>query len=194
VFVAPLMKQIKIPPMLPAVVQNAFAGVDDLIFTIRYECYHCGGPVRYHDIRKKRFATIMEDGDKRTIFVQVYRYYCRHCGKLCYAEAPFYPDTKFGSPVIDLCITLSQVHPYNHTAKILNAMGIIVDRGTIRNFSERNLPRVSYAKMYDLPIPLSIFYLSDLVSKSNQRNPLDETDVMKACGFLPSWEPRLQSY
>lgn len=157
-----------------------------MTFTLLYECPYCSGPVKYHDNRKKRFATIREEDDtRRVISVQVHRYYCQKCGKLCYAKAPFYPDTKFGSPVIDLCITLSQTYPFNHTAKILHAMGVIVDRGTIRNFSERNLPRVSYAKIYSVPIPLSILYLSDLVIRSSRIYPLDEQEILKACGFEP---------
>ena len=97
--------------------------------------------------------------------------------------APFYPNTKFGSPVIDLCMTLARVHPFNHSARILQEMGVVVDRGTIRNFFSRDIPAVSYVKIYDLPIPLSIFYLSDLSSRMQQNRPVTQEDVLKVCGF-----------
>lgn len=152
-------------------------------FTLLDRCPHCGGDIRYHDNRKKRFATIIVDGEKRIINVLVTRYYCKKCGRLCYAMAPFYPNTKFGSPVIDLCMTLARVHPFNHSARILQEMGVVVDRGTIRNFFSRDIPAVSYVKIYGLPIPLSVFYLSDLSSKRQQSRPVTQEDVLRVCGF-----------
>ena len=177
------MKSIKIPSLIISVVQNAFSGLEGMEFTLLDCCPHCGGEVRYHDNRKKRFATIIVDGKKKIINVLVTRYYCKACGRLCYALAPFYPNTKFGSPVIDLCMTLARVHPFNHSAKILQEMGVVVDRGTIRNFFSRDIPEVSYAKIYDLPIPLSIFYLSDLASKRRQASLVTQEDVLRVCGF-----------
>jgi len=177
------VKIIKIPSLIASVVQNALYGLEGMEFTLLDCCPHCGGVVRYHDIRKKRFATIIIDGEKRIINVLVTRYYCKACGRLCYASAPFYPNTKFGSPVIDLCITLARVHPYNHSARILQEMGVVVDRGTIRNFFSRDIPEVSYAKMYGLPIPLSIFHLSDLSCRRRQQRHVSQEDILKVCGF-----------
>ena len=177
------MKSIKIPTLISSVVLNALMGVEGMEFTILKACPHCNGPVRYHDIRKKRFATVVVEGSKKIINVQVTRYYCKKCGKLCYAMAPFYPNTKFGSPVIDLCLTLARAHPFNHSARILQEMGVVVDRGTIRNFFSRAVPEVSYVKIYDLPIPLTIFYLSELASRRKQLRTVTQEDVLKVCGF-----------
>lgn len=177
------MKSIKIPSLISSVVLNALSGLEGMEFTLLDRCPFCGGTVRYHDNRKKRFATIINEGEKRIINVLVTRYYCKECGRLCYAMAPFYPNTKFGSPVIDLCMTLARVHPFNHSARILQEMGVVVDRGTIRNFFSRDIPEVSYAKIYGLPIPLSIFYLSDLSSKRKQSRLVTQEDVLKVCGF-----------
>ncbi|HOJ96054.1 MAG TPA: hypothetical protein PK024_04350 [Methanospirillum sp.] len=184
------MKIIKIPSLIASVVQNALSGLEGMEFTLLDCCPHCGGVVRYHDIRKKRFATIIIDREKRIINVLVTRYYCKACGKLCYASAPFYPNTKFGSPVIDLCITLARIHPYNHSARILQEMGVVVDRGTIRNFFSRDIPEVSYAKMYGLPIPLSIFHLSDLSSRRRQQRHVTQEDILRVCGFPSSHVPQ----
>lgn len=177
------MKLIKIPSILSSVIISALTGIDEMEFSIIPECHYCRGPVRFHDIRAKRFATVIEDGQKRIITVRVHRFYCRDCGKLCYARAPFYPNTKFGSPVADLCMTLAQDHPFNHTARILQTIGVVVDRGTIRNFSGQELPKVSYAKIYGLPIPLSICYLSDLFSRATWHYQVTQEEVLEVCGF-----------
>ncbi len=177
------MKAIKIPSIISGVVITALTGMDGTEFTILTECPHCSGPVRFHDIRAKRFATVVENGEKRIISVRVSRYYCRNCGKLCYARAPFYPETKFGSPVIDLCVAISRIHPFNHTSRILQEIGVIVDRGTIRNFSGRDLPEVSYARIYGLPIPLSICYLSDLFSRKKWNYQITQEEMLMYCGI-----------
>jgi hypothetical protein len=177
------VKSIKIPSLISSVVLNALTGIEGMEFTLLDHCPYCNGEVRYHDMRKKRFATVIIDGEKKIINVLVTRYYCKNCGKLCYAQAPFYPNTKFGSPVIDLCLTLARAHPFNHSARILQEMGVVVDRGTIRNFFSRDIPEVSYAKIYGLSIPLSIFYLSDLASKRQQSRLVTQEDVLKVCGF-----------
>ncbi len=154
-----------------------------MVFTLRDHCPWCNGAIRYHDIRKKRFATIVVDGEKRIINVLVTRYYCKACGRLCYAMAPFYPNTKFGSPVIDLCVTLARFHPYNHSARILQELGIVVDRGTIRNFFSHDIPPVSYVKIYGLPLPLSLLLLSDLASKKQHSQIVTQEDILRICGF-----------
>lgn len=184
------MKIIKIPSLISSVVLNALTGIEGMEFTLLQMCPYCYGQVKYHDVRKKRFATVILEGEKKIINVMVTRYYCRDCGKLCYALAPFYPGTKFGSPVIDLCLTLANSHPFNHSARILQEIGIVVDRGTIRNLSSRDLPRVSYAKIYGLPIPLSIFYLSDLSSRITQSRPVTQEDILSVCGFPVSVKKR----
>jgi hypothetical protein len=180
------VQKIKVPTLLSFLVTNALSGVADLEFTILRNCPFCGGEVKYHDIRKKRFATIEYDGEKHLIHVRVHRFYCRECGKLCYAHAPFYPDTKFGAPVIDLCMTIARDHAYNYTARVLKEMGVVVDRGTVRNFFEKDIHDVSYVKIYGHPIPLSIFSLSDLVFRATPQYPLSEEDVLSACDCLPT--------
>lgn len=177
------MKIIKIPSLLSEVIISALTGIDQMDFTHISHCYYCKGTIKFHDIRAKRFATVIEKGEKRNITINVHRYYCRDCGKLCYARAPFYPNIKFGSPVADLCMALARDYPFNHTAKILQGIGVVMDRGTIRNFSSQNIPPVSYAKLYGLSIPLSICYLSDLFSRSTWDYQVTEDDVMEVCGF-----------
>ena len=177
------MKLIKIPSLLSSVIISALTGIDTMEFTLITRCHYCKGPVKFHDIRAKRFATVIQNGQKRIITVRVHRYYCRDCGKLCYARAPFYPNLKFGSPVADLCMTLARDHPFNHTAKILQTIGVVVDRGTIRNFSGQEIPAVSYAKIYGLPIPLSICYLSDLFSRATWNYEVTQEEILEVCGF-----------
>ncbi len=177
------MKTVKIPSILTSLVLTGLTGIDGMEFSLLSHCPFCKGPLKFHDIRAKRFATVTDNDEKRIISVKVTRYYCRDCGKLCYAKAPFYPDTKFGSPVIDLCMTIARIHPYNHTAKILQEIGVVVDRGTIRNFSGRSLPPVSYAEIFGVPVPLSICYLSDLFGRKRYNYNITQEEVLKICNI-----------
>ena len=122
------MKPPRIPPMATAIIQNAFLAMDRVAFTELAACPHCGGAVTGHDTKEKQFAVISDEGAARTIHVKVKRFRCRECGRLCYADEPFYPDTRIGSPVIDLCVTLSATMPAGRAARVLEAMGVIVDR------------------------------------------------------------------
>jgi len=177
------VKVIRIPSLLSSVIISALSGIDMMEFTLINHCHYCNGLVKFHDIRLRRFATVIENGQKRNISIRVHRFYCQDCGKLCYARAPFYPNTKFGSPVADLCMTLAWDHSFNHAAKILNSVGVVIDRGTIRNFSVHEIPQVSYAKIYGLPIPLSVCYLSDLFSRKNWNYQVTQEEVLEVCGF-----------
>jgi hypothetical protein len=105
------MRPPRFPPMVSDIVQNALSSLDGVAFTELAACPHCGGSVTPHDLKEKQFA-VLADGEKtRTIHVKVKRFHCRQCGRLCYADEPFYPNTRIGSPVIDLCTTLSRVCP-----------------------------------------------------------------------------------
>jgi hypothetical protein len=125
-------KRVLVPPMLTSLMQTGMASMDGREFTDHGPCPACGGEVSGYDIREKFFATISEAGVTRDIHVKVKRFRCRSCGKLCYARSPFYPGTRLGLPVVDLCVTFSKEMPYNRVAEVLGAMGIVVDRGTVK--------------------------------------------------------------
>lgn len=178
------MKQkIIISPMLADLVGNALASMDGVKFTDLDACQSCGGDALIgHDLRAKRFATIIEDGRERTIRVLVKRFYCQQCGALCYAEAPFYPGTRLGSPIVDLCVLLSQQMPFNQVAQHLQAMGILVDRGTVRNYASLDIGPIPATELFGLPLPLSLLNLSIAVI-GHEHGPIIGTEALAACGL-----------
>ncbi len=174
------MKKIPIPPMLTDLVGSALAAMDGVEFSRLDACPSCGGVVAGHDTRKKRFAVILEDSRQRTIHVRVKRFHCIRCGSLCYADAPFYPDTRQGSPVVDLCVLLSARMPYHRAARTLKALGIVVDRGTVRNYARRDFGRIPCLELFGVPLPLSLLNLFTFGSK---RGPVVGAEALAACGF-----------
>jgi hypothetical protein len=176
-----MTRLIPISPMLADLVGNALASMDGVRFTDLDACPSCGGPVAGHDLRAKRFAVILEQGEERTIRVYVKRFYCQECGHLCYADAPFYPGTRLGSPIVDLCLVLSQQMPFNQAAQHLRAMGIVVDRGTIRNYAARDCP-IPATELFGLPLPLSLLNLS-IAALRHKQDPIVGAEALAACGF-----------
>lgn len=174
-----------IPPMLVDLIGSALAAMDGMKFTDLAACPSCDGPVTGHDLRAKRFAVMLEDGEERTIRVSVKRFYCQNCGRLCYADAPFYPDTRLAAPIVDLCILLSEQMPFNRVAQHLRAMGIIVDRGTIRNYASRDFGTIPATELFGIPLPLSLLNLA-ISTLGRERCPIIGAEALTACGFPPA--------
>ena len=105
------------------------------MFDTRDACPACGGPLSGYDTRKKQFAVMLREGTPHPLHVLVKRFTCRTCGMICYADEPFYTGTRHGSPVVDLCRTLSMTMPFHRTAAYMEHMGIVIDRGTVRNYA-----------------------------------------------------------
>lgn len=145
-----------IPPMLTSLILTGMASIDSREFIDHGPCPVCGGEVSGYDMREKFFATIIDAGVTRDIRVRVKRFKCRSCGKLSYARSPFYPGTRLGSPVVDLCVTFSGEMPYNRVAEVLGAMGIMIDRGTVRNYATIDFGGVPTTELFGLRLPLSV--------------------------------------
>jgi hypothetical protein len=177
-----MKKNILVPPMFVDLVESALTSMDGVTFTRLDACPSCGGPVVGHDIRAKRFAVITEGGGKRTIQVHVKRFYCQDCGSLCYADSPFYPDTRLGSPIVDLCVLLLRRMPYNRAARYLRAMGVVVDRGTIRNYASRDFGTIPATDLFGLPLPFSLLNLS-VSAVGQKRGAIVGAEALAACGF-----------
>ncbi|WP_301677325.1 hypothetical protein [Methanoculleus methanifontis] len=171
--------------MLVDLVGNALASMDGVIFADLDACPSCRGQVIGHDMRAKRFAVILDNGRERTIRVFVKRFYCQDCGALCYADAPFYPETRLASPIVDLCLLLSQQMPFNQVAQHLRAMGIVVDRGTIRNYASRNFGTIPATDLFGFLLPLSLLNLATF-TLDRERRPIVGAEALAACGFPPA--------
>ncbi|WP_243668856.1 hypothetical protein [Methanoculleus chikugoensis] len=181
--------------MLVDLVGNALASMDGAIFDGLDACPSCGGQVIGHDMRAKRFAVMHDNGKEHTVRVFVKRFYCRDCGALCYADAPFYPpDTRLASPIVDLCLLLSQQMPFNQVAQHLRAMGgIVVDRGgTIRNYASRDFGTIPATNLFGFLLPLSLLNLATFTLDRERRPIVGGAEALAACGFPPAGRTSLR--
>lgn len=154
------MRPVRVPPMLQTLVQAGFAAVEGKEFSTLDACPHCGGEVSGYDRKMRKFVTLLEGGSERDIHVTVRRFRCTRCGAVVPARAPFYPGTRIGSPVVDLCIVLSRSRTPGKTAAFLRELGIAVDRATVRNLNERDFGEIPTTEMFGTVLPQSAVSLS----------------------------------
>lgn len=154
------MRPVKVPPMLQALIQTAFLSVEGKEFSELQACPSCGGPVAGYDWKDRKFATIIEDKTTRAIMVRVRRFKCRDCGRVSPAIAPFYEDTRLGSPVVDLCVILSRTMTPGRTVMFMKSLGLAVDRGTVRDLSCRDFPEIVTTEIFGFVLPRSVISLS----------------------------------
>jgi hypothetical protein len=170
--------------MVTDIVQTALSAVDGVEFTELVQCPFCKEiNLRAHDMRTRQFAILWEGGQEQTIRVHVKRFYCRACGRLCYADEPFYEKTRFGSPVVDLCSVFSSHLPYGRVARVLSAMGVIVDRWSVRNYAMRTSGDVPVTTIMGIPLPVSILSLSTLAARTGEGSRIIGAEALAACGF-----------
>ena len=176
------MKQLRIPPLLVDLVQSSIFVFDRVVFDSRDACTECGGPVSGYDIRKKQFAVMNNEGRPYPVNVFVKRFSCRQCGIICCADEPFYPGTRTGSPVVDLCRTLSMTMPFHRTTTYLAQIGIIIDRGTVRNYARGSFPEIPMTDLFGIRLPLSVVSLS-AITVAGERSRIIGAEALAACGF-----------
>ncbi len=150
---------VKIPPMLAATIAMGISSLDGVLFKDVGSCPHCGGVPMPYDTKVKQYASLITPDGIREIQVKVRRFTCRSCGALIYADEPFYPDTRVGSVVIDLALSLSRAYTFSHTAVIMEALGLNLSRGSVRHYAQSDLPMPSVSSLYGMPMPDSIVSL-----------------------------------
>jgi len=175
----------RILPILSDVIPATISACKGILFNTQECCPHCGGEVTDYDIRSKQFAVIMTDNIQSTVMVQVKRFQCRQCRRVVYADQPFYPGTRIGSPVVDLCVTFASMMPYARASAYLQRVGIVVDRWSVRNYVQMKIP-VAMTEMYGTRLPESLVTLTALVAETRDDTPLDSYDVLSACGYPSS--------
>lgn len=180
------VKRILVPTMLTDLIQSALSSVESRSYADLAACPDCGGKVRGHDLKRKLFVRIIGDTADRDIHVFVKRFYCEDCGRLCYAKSPFYPGKRLGAPVIDLCTVNADLFPYHHLARMLEAMRIRIDRGTIRNYAQKEVSNAPYVELYGLRIPVSLLSLSDGVVGGEQSGPAVRAEAFRTGGLPPA--------
>lgn len=185
------MKQPHILPIVTDIVQSAISAFDGVTFTGHTVCPDCGGPLIGYDTKRKQFAHLIADNEQKTLYVSVKRFYCRNCHKLCYADEPFYPNTRIGSVIIDLCIAFSMTIPVNQVPVYLAAMGIRVDRSSCRLYVNNicschvrtNTRYIDTGNRFGIHLPLSVLTLSDLAIVLDKGRHIDEAEAIAACSF-----------
>jgi hypothetical protein len=177
------MKQLRIPPLLIDIIQSGLLACEGIVFDTRDACPLCGGNLSGYDTKKKQFAVMREGDTTHPIHVFVKRFSCRQCHAICFADEPFYPDTRTGSPVVDLCVTLGASMPFNRTATYLTSMGIVIDRGSVRNYARRGFFPIPTTDIFGIRLPLSLFTLSTLATGVAEGGRIEGAEVLAACGF-----------
>jgi hypothetical protein len=179
--------------MLGDIVQTAFSACDGMVFEEREACPQCGGAISGYDTKKKQFAILSQGAGSRPVHVFVKRFSCRICKKVCFADEPFYPGTRIGSPKVDLCVTLSGIMPYTRTAAYLEEMGIYIDRMSVRNFARRTLPPIPTADVFGIRLPMSVISLSTLAAGIGEGGCIKGAEALAACGFPSAYRAPLHA-
>ena len=185
------MKPRRLPPLVADIVKTAISTVDNVTFTGHSVCPACGGSLVGYDTKRKQFAHLLTASGQKTVYVDVKRFRCRDCHEFCLADNPFYPDTRIGSVIIDLCIALSMTMPVNRVPAYLATMGIDVDRSScrlyVRNNSSyyvrNNLYYIETNRLSSLHLPRSVLVLSRMALFADEENCITESDILAACGF-----------
>ena len=167
------MRRRRIPPMLADIIQAALASCDGMIFDSLDACPICGGEVAGYDMKRKQFAVMSEEGKKKILYVSVRRFRCRTCNTICLADQPFYPDTRIGSPIVDLCITLGETMHVPNIASTLGGIGIVVNRWSVRNYLRTNDRKIPSIEMFGMRVPISIVSISSLAMGTRERTMID---------------------
>ena len=177
------MRKPRIPPLLIDVVHMGLSALDGVVFNDLSACSKCGGNLSGYDTKKKQFAVLFDEGQKKNISVFVKRFYCQKCGALCYAQEPFYPDTRVGAPIVDLCVIFSATMPYTRAATYLIQMGIIIDRGSVRNYARMGFSNIETTEIFGIRLPMSILTLSTLAARIDKGGSIVGAEALAAYGF-----------
>jgi len=172
----------RILPILADLIPTTLSAYDGILFDALECCPYCGGDITDYDVRTKQFAVVSDGTTKKTIVVRVKRFQCKNCHAVVYAHQPFYPGTRIGSPVVDLCITFASMMPYARASAYLQRTGIVVDRWSIRNYARREFAIVT-TEIYGTRLPNSVVNLVALAAHKKEDTSIDPYDVLSACDY-----------
>jgi hypothetical protein len=179
--------QVKIPSLLMTTVLVGISSLDETLFATAKPCPICGGKPQPYDTKKKLYVTLRTPMGWKRITVNIRRFKCKKCGNLIYAQEPFYPDTRLGSAIVDMAISLSRLHSYSHTAEIMKALGIEIDRGSVRNYalSDLAIPQANF--LYGMQLPNSFI---SLMTKeiSGPKGSISSQEILASSGYPASYK------
>jgi RNase P subunit RPR2 len=136
-----------------------------------------------YDTRIKRFALLSNNEGDQRVQVHIHRAYCRNCGRILVPEEPFYPGTRVGAPVVDLCCALAETIPYSRVSTRLAQMGVQVDRWSVRSYVRNQTAPTPTIAVFGMKIPVSIIALSALSGSARAAGRPEGEDVLAACNF-----------
>jgi len=183
------MRLRQVPPMLVNIIHTALVACDGVRFHAGTVCPLCGGSLSGYDERTKRFAVLVEEDRKVVVQVVIRRSYCRACDRIIDPPEPFYPGTRIGAPVVDLCRTLSSVMPFSRASTYLEQMGVIVDRWSVRHYASLPVPAIPSVDVFGMKIPVSIISLSTFAGTSAEPARLDMDEVLMFCNMAGGYSP-----
>jgi hypothetical protein len=134
-------------------------------------------------VKTKHFADVIDNNAIKTVTVRVKRFQCSKCNAIVYADQPFYPNTRVGSPVFDLCVVLSTYMPYSRTATSLREFGVNVDRWSVRNYAITNPRHIPLTELYGIILPESIISLAALTYNNGISTSIGASEVLSSCGY-----------
>ncbi|PKL58061.1 MAG: hypothetical protein CVV34_04285 [Methanomicrobiales archaeon HGW-Methanomicrobiales-5] len=172
-----------LPPMLTNVVLTALQTCEGTEYAVEGPCGFCGGTLSGYDTRSKRFAVIGDDDGDHPLKVNLHRAYCRSCGRILMPEEPFYPGTRLGSPVVDLCRAFSATMSSGLVATRLGQMGVKVDRWSVRAYSRLPYSLPPTIAAFGMNVPVSIISLSSLSVIPGGSCGARGRDVLNACNY-----------
>ncbi len=177
------MRVRKIHPILTGIIRTALRTCDGVRFHPGSVCASCGNHLSGYDEREKRFAVLLEDETPCPLHVIIQRSCCRNCGRIAIPLEPFYPGTRIGSPVVDLCRSLSATMPYARVSTYLGRMGVLVNRWSVREYARMPLPEEPVAEVFGMQIPGSIITLSMLGGFLEVPGAPGMEEILAACNY-----------
>lgn len=177
------MRPRQFPPLLVNIIRTALVACDGIRFHAGSTCPVCGCRLSGYDERRKRFALLIDNGEKTAVQVILRRSYCKSCDKIIDPPEPFYPDTRIGAPVVDLCRSLSLSMPYSRTSTYLERMGVAVDRWSVRHYAQSPLREIPTMDVFGMKIPVSIVSLSTLAGSLQDSERADMDTILEICNY-----------
>ena len=175
--------------MLSGIVFTAIQVCNGTEYFVQGPCPSCGGILSGYDTRRKRFAILRDNSIDTKVEVILHRMYCRSCGRIIVPEEPFYPGTRAGSPVVDLCRSLAMIMPYSRAATRLGQMGIEIDRGSVRSYCRTPFTSLPVIDAFGMKVPVSIISLSSLAGTLGDTEHARGEDVLAACSYPSRVKP-----
>jgi len=176
----------RINPVFSELIPAALSACDGILFDSCSSCPHCGGSLVGYDVKTKHFADVIDGSAIKTVKVRIKRFRCSKCRSIVYADQPFYPKTRAGSPIVDLCVVLSKNMPYSRAATSLREFGVNVDRWSVRNYAIQIPGRIPLTELYGIMLPESIISLAALTYNNGIDTSIGASEILCSCGYPSS--------